>query len=69
MTKNVKKKKELSAIDRSLSTMKTVSSDVCLVCKQQCERGIRYMERMSEPGAVGYGVPCILTRGKAAPKK
>lgn len=69
MTKNVKKKKDLSAIDRSLSTMKMVSSDVCLVCKQQCERGIRYMERMSEPGAVGYGVPCILTRGKAAPKK
>jgi hypothetical protein len=32
------------------------------VCKQQCARGLRYLAKMSEPGAVGNGVPCILTR-------
>lgn len=66
MAKKVKKRSNLptSTIDRNMFNMKVVTSDVCAVCKQQCERGIRYMEKMSQPGAVGYGVPCILTKGK-----
>ncbi len=45
--------------------MKIVTSDVCEVCKQQCKRGIAYMDKMSGQGAIGFGVPCVLTRGKA----
>jgi hypothetical protein len=44
---------------------KAVSSDVCEVCRNQCARGIRYMERMLKPGAMGNGVPCILTKYKS----
>lgn len=66
MAKKIKKRSNLqtSTIDRNMFNMKVVTSDVCAVCKQQCERGIRYMEKMSLPGAVGFGVPCILTKGK-----
>ncbi|MDQ0337474.1 hypothetical protein J2S00_000244 [Caldalkalibacillus uzonensis] len=45
-------------------TMKIVTSDKCETCRQ-CERGLAYLEKMSQPGAIGYGVPCILTKGKA----
>lgn len=62
MGKQVKRKKTSSA---GSYNMKLVTSDVCEVCKQQCPRGIRYMERMRRPGAAGKGVPCILTRYKA----
>gem|GEM_PF-353454 len=55
-----KKKKELSS--RAQYTMRIVESSTCKVCKTPCERGLRYLEKMSEPGAVGRGVPCILTR-------
>ncbi|AMA71413.1 MULTISPECIES: hypothetical protein [Aneurinibacillus] len=51
--------------ERYKFTMKIVTSDKCIVCKQQCERGLTYIEKMSQPGAIGYGVPCILTKGKA----
>ena len=64
MSKKVKKQTSISG-DRNRFNMKVVTSDTCLACKRQCARGIRYIERMSEPGAVGFGVPCILTRGKA----
>ncbi|MBD0381180.1 hypothetical protein [Paenibacillus sedimenti] len=58
--KGAKKKKELSS--RPQYTMKIVESATCAICKTQCERGLRYLAKMSEPGAVGHGVPCILTR-------
>jgi hypothetical protein len=50
--------------DKYRFNMKVVTSDVCDRCRK-CERGLRYLEQMSQPGAVGGGVPCILTRGKA----
>ncbi|WP_409341177.1 hypothetical protein [Paenibacillus sp. MBLB4367] len=59
------KKKEVSSIDRNKFNMKIVTSETCEACKQRCPRGIRYMERMRAPGSVGYGVPCVLTKGKA----
>lgn len=43
--------------------MKVVPSDTCIHCTQQCRRGLDYIEKMSKPGAIGYGVPCILTKG------
>jgi len=43
-------------------TMRVVESSFCEVCKRQCARGIRYLAHMSVPGAIGQGVPCILTR-------
>ncbi|GAB2698471.1 hypothetical protein ACFQWB_14060 [Paenibacillus thermoaerophilus] len=65
MSKGKVKFKKASNTDRHRHTMRIVSSDVCRLCKQQCARGIAYMNRMEEPGAVGYGVPCILTKGRA----
>jgi len=44
--------------------MKIVLSDVCAVCKTPCRRGLAYLERMSQPGARGNGVPCVLTLPK-----
>lgn len=41
--------------------MKIVTVETCINCPTRCARGIHYMERMEQPGAVGYGVPCILT--------
>jgi hypothetical protein len=58
-----KKNAETSA-NNAIHSMKIVTSATCEVCKQQCERGLTYLERMSQPGAIGYGVPCILTKGK-----
>jgi len=66
MSKSKKAKKNVpaSSIDKNQFNMKVVLSDVCAKCRK-CERGVRYLEKMSTPGAVGKGVPCILTRGKA----
>jgi hypothetical protein len=58
----VAKKKVVSS--REQYTMRIVESSTCAVCKTQCTRGLRYLEQMSQPGAVGRGVPCILTRKK-----
>lgn len=58
--KVVKKKK--SASDRKQYYYKLVLSDTCAVCKTPCARGMRYLDRMKQPGAVGKGVPCVLTR-------
>ncbi|WP_084159151.1 hypothetical protein [Paenibacillus taiwanensis] len=57
------KKKELSG-GRAQYTMRVVTSDRCIVCPTPCARGLKYVSRMNEPGAVGNGVPCILTRTK-----
>lgn len=62
--KTGKKNDPPSGLDRNRFNMKVVTSDVCGSCKTRCARGIRYMERMNEPGSAGKGVPCILTRGK-----
>ncbi|MCT8138406.1 hypothetical protein H1D32_12005 [Anaerobacillus sp. CMMVII] len=61
-----KKKKEVFVVtnDKYSTTMKVVTSNTCFVCKNQCARGLAYLERMSKPGAIGKGVPCILTKGK-----
>ncbi|MDA5107172.1 MULTISPECIES: hypothetical protein [Brevibacillus] len=41
--------------------LKIVTSETCKVCKQPCARGMAYVDKMSRPGAIGCGVPCILT--------
>ncbi|GAA3407240.1 hypothetical protein ACFFNY_00650 [Paenibacillus hodogayensis] len=56
-----KTKKQVSSA-KPQAQYKFVTSDVCTVCKKQCARGLRYMERMEQPGAVGNGIPCVLTR-------
>ncbi|GAF66808.1 hypothetical protein [Alkalihalobacillus trypoxylicola] len=45
-------------------TLKHVTSDTCIICKQKCKKGIEYIEKMSVPGSIGKGVPCHLTKGK-----
>jgi hypothetical protein len=57
----IKMKKEFAS-NRPQYTMKLVESSTCAVCRQQCSRGLRYLAGMSEPGAVGKGVPCMLTK-------
>ncbi|AJY76408.1 hypothetical protein [Paenibacillus beijingensis] len=64
--KAIKKKKRSS--ERKQYTMKLVLSDTCAVCKTPCARGMAYLERMRQPGAVGKGVPCILTRREVSGK-
>ncbi|MEW9669070.1 hypothetical protein [Ammoniphilus sp. 3BR4] len=59
-----KKKNVISAADNMQHYMKTVTVDTCIHCTQQCPRGLAYIEKMSKPGEIGYGVPCILTKGK-----
>lgn len=44
--------------------MKVVPVDTCILCKQQCAKGLAYIEKMEQPGAIGKGVPCRLTKGK-----
>jgi hypothetical protein len=56
-----KKKKELQG-GRVQYVMRLVESSTCEVCKTPCTRGMNYLAKMKEPGAIGYGVPCILTR-------
>ncbi|WP_209122227.1 hypothetical protein [Alkalihalobacillus sp. BA299] len=66
MAKKSSKKKLISPqVNKHEFNMKVVTSDVCIACKSKCSRGIQYMEKMSQPGAIGKGVPCILTKGKA----
>ncbi|UTR10469.1 hypothetical protein MM300_21800 [Evansella sp. LMS18] len=64
-----KKKKKIkgstvTAAEKYKYTLKMVTSETCIACKKQCPRGLAYIEKMSKPGAVGRGVPCILTKGK-----
>ena len=37
---------------------KMVAAAVCESCKEQCQSGKEYLERMSIPGTVGRGAPC-----------
>jgi hypothetical protein len=52
------------AVEASLRQpqMPIVTVDTCLKCPSVCARGAVYMEKMSKPGAIGFGVPCILRR-------
>lgn len=59
MTK--KKIKVEATTERKQVHMKIVTTETCLACKQPCQRGMDYVDRMSQPGAIGYGVPCILS--------
>lgn len=56
-----KKKKSAAAQEQKKAQMKIVTSDVCAVCRTPCTRGLAYLEQMQAPGAVGNGVPCVLT--------
>ncbi|GEN34205.1 hypothetical protein [Aneurinibacillus danicus] len=60
-----KNRHQVSSEERNRFNMKVVTVDKCIICKQQCDRGLAYIEKMSKPGTIGYGVPCILTKGKA----
>ncbi|MFC0470786.1 hypothetical protein ACFFHM_09850 [Halalkalibacter kiskunsagensis] len=67
MATNKKKKKaapKIAASEKYQYTMKLVTSETCFICKQQCPRGLAYLEKMSKPGAIGKGVPCRLTKGR-----
>jgi hypothetical protein len=67
--KKTKAAPKISASEKYAYTMKIVTSDTCFSCKQQCSRGIAYLEKMKKPGAIGKGVPCILTKGRAWGKR
>ncbi|WP_084760191.1 hypothetical protein [Cohnella panacarvi] len=55
------KKKKSQSADSRKAQMRIVTSDVCAVCKTPCARGLKYLARMSTPGEMGSGVPCVLT--------
>jgi hypothetical protein len=57
----VAKKKQLTS-DHKQANYKLVLSHTCEVCKTPCARGMGYLARMRQPGALGKGVPCVLTR-------
>jgi len=59
--KNAKLKKAPPS-DRRNMRQQVVLSATCEACPTPCAKGIRYRERMRVPGAVGRGVPCVLTR-------
>lgn len=59
--KSTKRKKDLPN-GRIQYVMRLVESSTCEVCKTPCTRGLNYLAKMNEPGAIGHGVPCILTR-------
>lgn len=63
--KTAKKKTQAPPELKTQFNMKVVGVDTCIACKTKCERGIQYIAKMSLPGAIGQGVPCILTKGKA----
>ncbi|MEN1988638.1 hypothetical protein [Paenibacillus hubeiensis] len=62
MAKAKGKKASAAKSDKVRVSMKLVTSDVCERCKTPCARGTEYAARMRLGGAVGKGVPCILTR-------
>jgi hypothetical protein len=65
--KNAKKNKHSlkdSGFNKYQHTLKMVTSETCIACKTQCARGIAYIDKMSQPGALGKGVACHLTKGK-----
>ncbi|WP_312115734.1 hypothetical protein [Brevibacillus reuszeri] len=62
MAKSKKSKKKNTKQHPNQQNLKIVTSTTCQVCKQQCARGLAYLEQMSQPGKIGFGVPCILTK-------
>jgi len=56
-----KKKKSAAAAEQKKAQMKIVTADVCAVCPTPCSRGLAYLAKMKAPGAIGNGVPCVLT--------
>ncbi|MDQ0168817.1 hypothetical protein [Paenibacillus tundrae] len=62
MAKAKGKKTAALKSDKVRVSMKLVTSDVCERCKTPCSRGMNYAARMRADGAIGKGVPCILTR-------
>ncbi|GED72256.1 hypothetical protein BRE01_59580 [Brevibacillus reuszeri] len=62
MAKSKKSKKKNTKQHPNQQNLKIVTSSTCQVCKQQCARGLAYLEQMSQPGKIGFGVPCILTK-------
>lgn len=62
MVKSKSKKLVQPKAEKVGKGMKLVTSQVCEVCKTPCADGISYRERMRVPGAVGKGIPCILTK-------
>ncbi|KQY87528.1 hypothetical protein ASD24_06660 [Paenibacillus sp. Root52] len=62
MAKAKGKKTAALKSDKVRVSMKLVTSDVCERCKTPCTRGMGYAARMRVDGAIGKGVPCILTR-------
>ena len=62
MAKSKKAKKKSTKQHPNQQNLKIVTSSTCQVCKQQCARGLAYLEQMSQPGKIGFGVPCILTK-------
>ncbi|MDR0271018.1 hypothetical protein [Paenibacillus sp.] len=63
MAKSKSKKPAQAKSEKVHKGMRLVTSEVCEVCKKPCAQGMAYAARMREPGAVGKGVPCILTKG------
>jgi ferredoxin len=62
-TKNSKNAKKKSAPEGAIQPqMQIVTSDVCKKCPSVCTRGAIYMEKMSQRGSIGYGVPCMLRK-------
>ncbi|MBH0330347.1 hypothetical protein ABH14_11160 [Brevibacillus brevis] len=64
MAKGKKVKKKNTRQHPNQVQLRIVTSNTCQVCKQQCAIGLAYLEQMSQPGAIGFGVPCILTKQK-----
>jgi hypothetical protein len=64
---NKTKKKSAASAENRRAQMKIVTSDTCAVCKTPCARGLAYLEKMSSSGAIGYGVPCVLTLPRRKP--
>ncbi|WP_289138768.1 hypothetical protein [uncultured Brevibacillus sp.] len=62
MAKSKKAKKKNTRQHPNQHNLKIVTSSTCQACKQQCARGLAYLEQMSQPGKIGFGVPCILTK-------
>ena len=62
MAKSKKAKKKNTKQHPNQQNLKIVTSSTCQVCKQQCARGLAYLDQMSQPGKIGFGVPCILTK-------
>ncbi|BCJ86582.1 hypothetical protein [Effusibacillus dendaii] len=57
----VKADRTATKLDVHQPQMKIVGADTCIACPTPCARGIAYREKMEKPGAIGFGVPCILT--------